>query len=606
MPHFARTAAGRILCAYLTFMMLVPGALAQHAAKAIQNAARDAGILLDDEFEYDAKLKTLVLAFDPSSPLDALQKFISLAKAAPIGANGVGQITVDQMCRFYQSLKSDPAFINHRDWRVFQASHGRFIDYLLYDGNSGCGAGPIKNIVLQNRPDGRYVWINLNNEINYRFQQGTYATRSKTLIYRISDKPEHASRLLQDFAKTGTNFNTLFKNISPNRVLQNQDAQEVATGITHVKEGAENFDQAKVLRTLETYDTLAIQPYDRNSYLLYRPQGYGNRQMEIGAFALMSPHAIADRGHGDSARPFEKGILVARSYEDNGRHAIDGRIGQVSMPPTLNNVAPEWKPVVEGTLESVNTLMDNHFNAIQNTGIGMLYGPKSDFAKMTQQQKDAFLSRTRRPGTAPPVPQETSCVGFVLDQLEVGYKNAGKEERWREIDRIVRENKGDGNFLLQELKKDGWTTIYFNPDTRNPTSQVASPSKERDHHIWTHSEVNRGNNYLSGVRLFNGERFSGIPIDKKMLDYRPTNPLQTTTQTQELMKLREAPMFVGIANGGYHVYLGAQGNVIESHSTRGPTDPTNIEIRPFSEWGLLQGESYLSGVIAVPPGSWRE
>jgi hypothetical protein len=606
MHRFARSTWGRLIGFYLCVGLFAPAALAQHVAKSIQDAARSAGLLLDNEYDYDAKLKTLVMAFDPASPLDALQKLASFAKTAPVGANGRGDISVQQLCQFYEKLKSDPAFINSANWKSFQAGHGRFLDHLLYNGNSYCGAGPIQSLVVQNAPDGRYVWINLKDKINYDFPGGNFSTRTKQVRYRVSDNPEHAAQLMSDYSARGTNFNQLFQKIHSNRVLQNQDAQEVATAMTHVQEGTFENDRAKVVRTLATYDTLTLQPINKDDYLLFRPKGNQYTQMEIGAISMIAPHALADKEHGGKDVPFRKGVAVMRSYEYNGKHAIDGRVAQVSMPAARNNVAAEWKPVVDGTLAAVNTTMDNHFDAIQNSGIGLMYGPKSDFAKMTPGQQAAYIAQNRKPGTAPPVPVETSCIGFVLKNLEAGYKNAGKAERWKEIDQIVRDNAGDGDFLLQELKKDGWTTVYWNPDVKNPTTQVLSPSKPNDHHIWTASEVKKGKNYLSGVKLPNGEKFTGIPIDEKMLDYRPTNPYKTTAQTEQLQKLRDAPLFVGIANGGYHVYLGSQGQVIESHSTRGPTDPTNIEIRPFTEWGLLQGEAYLSGVIAVPPGGWGQ
>ena len=593
------------MATFMSVLIFAPGALAQHAAKAIQRAAENAGFLRSGEPEHDAKLKTLILAFDPASPMDALQKLVTLARSAPLAANGRGNVSVQQMCSFYDGLKKDPDFINNPEWKSFRSSYGALIDQLLYGHSSTCGAGPVQSMWVQAADRARYVWLNLKDKLNIPFADGVYSTRSKQLRFKLSDKPEDASQILSDYAQTGTNFNKLFQKISDNRVLQNQDAQEVATAMTHIKEGADENDRDKVLRTLATYDTLSILPIDSNDYLLYR--GKTSRQnVEIGPIALLSPHGIAAKSGGHEAVPFRKGVAVVRTYQYNGALGIDGRIGQVSMPPTNNNVSPEWKPVVEGTLESVNTLMDNHFNSIKNSGIGLMYGPNSNFAKLDENQKSEFLARSRKPGSAAPVPQETSCIGFVLNQLEQGYKRAGRTDRWKEIDDVVRINNGDGNFLLRELKKDGWTTVYFNPDVKNPNTLVPGASKPADHHVWTASEVKKGRNYLSGVKLPNGDRFEGIPIDKQMINYRLTNPYDyaTTTETEEIQKLRDAPLFVGIANGGYHVYLGSQGNVIESHSTRGPTDPTNMEIRPFTEWGLLKGESYLSGVIAVPPGSW--
>ncbi|MEO5667836.1 MAG: hypothetical protein ABIR96_07255 [Bdellovibrionota bacterium] len=584
----------------LSLFIAVPPAFAQHAAKAIEDAARAAGILEDGTADRDAKMKTLVMAFDPASPLDVLQKIASLATSAPLLANGRGDISVQQVCKFYEGLKANPVYANNPSWKGTSA----FLEYMLYDKTSDCGAGPLQSLVVQSAPDGRYVWLNLDRPVEYNVPQGTFYTKSKRLCYRVSDNPDHAAQLMSDYATRGTNFNALFKNINTNRVLQNQDAQEVATAMTHVREGALDHDRAKVVRTLSAYDVVSISPINSADHVYYHAAGKPLQEVDIGAVALITPHAMAQKGAEPNGVPFKKGMAVIRSYEFNGAHSTDGRLGEVSMPPPKNNIAPEWKPVVNGTLESVNKTMEDHFNAVQNSGIGLMYGPKSDFAKMTDAQKASYISWNRKPGSAAPTPRETSCVGFVLNNLAEGYKNAGKSERWAEIDAIVRANDGDGNFLLQELKKDGWTTVYWNPDAKNPTQEVAHASKPPDHHIWTASEVKKGHNYLAGVKLHDGERFDGVPIDTTLLDYRPTNPYQTTPQTEALKKLQEAPLFVGIANGGYHVFLGSQGNVIESHSTRGPTDPTNIEIRPFTEWGLLEGESYLSGVIAVPPGGW--
>jgi hypothetical protein len=114
-----------------------------------------------------------------------------------------------------------------------------------------------------------------------------------------------------------------------------------------------------------------------------------------------------------------------------------------------------------------------------------------------------------------------------------------------------------------------------------------------------------GKGYMAGVLSF-GKIFEGIAVDYLMINYRPTDFLITDTNLEAHNLIRKIPFFVGVANGGYHVYMGAHGMVIESHSTRNPSDQTNIEVRPFNHFGLLRGESYLSGVIAVPPGDWMK
>jgi len=296
--------------------------------------------------------------------------------------------------------------------------------------------------------------------------------------------------------------------------------------------------------------------------------------------------------------------------------------------PWLETTDREWRPVVQGTVDSMNQAIEDHYGGIERTGVGSMFGPKSAYAKLTPEQQEAWLQANTKPGAlVKKKPQRTSCVDFVLTQLKAGYARAGKLDRFNELKNIVVAHNGQGAVLLQELQKDGWTMVYWNPDEKNPSTAIRNETDTQgnhrpSHHTWTASTVKNQGWYLKGVDLMTTEehaelqaRFPNIPINKKfpglpvdpqntVTNFRPTNPYQTAPNYNDLQKLYNAPMFVGIANGGYHVYAGTHGKIVESHSTRNPNDPTNLEVRDFSSWGVKPDEGFGSGVIAVPPGSW--
>jgi len=268
----------------------------------------------------------------------------------------------------------------------------------------------------------------------------------------------------------------------------------------------------------------------------------------------------------------------------------------------------EWAPVVEGTYASMQKSIDDHFNGLENTGIGTMYGPKSSYAQLTPEAQRDWILQRQFPGTMPPVPKRTSCIDFVLTQLREGYARAGKLERFNEIKAYVVANNGDGLYLLEKLKEDGWTTVYWNPDVQNPSQAIrtnddAQHNHRPTHHQWTAATVKNSGVYMPGIVNAAGTRFNGVKIDAVATNYRPTNYGQTADYNG-LARLENAPLFVGVANGAYHVYLGSKGKVIESHSTRSPHQASNIEVRDFSTWGMKPDEGFGSGVVAIPPGNW--
>ncbi len=71
--------------------------------------------------------------------------------------------------------------------------------------------------------------------------------------------------------------------------------------------------------------------------------------------------------------------------------------------------------------------------------------------------------------------------------------------------------------------------------------------------------------------------------------------------------MASAPLFVGVAHAGYHVFPGVDGQVIEAHSSRPLNWFNNLERTQFNplhkEGGPVwsKSEKYRSGVIALPP-----
>lgn len=310
----------------------------------------------------------------------------------------------------------------------------------------------------------------------------------------------------------------------------------------------------------------------------------------------------------------------------------------LQMPYYRNN---EWGGVVTGTVDKMNQSISEHFGQLERTGIGTMYGPKSSYAKLTPEQQKAWLASKKTSNShISKMPARTSCIDFVLEQVRAGYEKVGKGARFQELKRIVVANNGQGAVLLKELEKDGWTQVYWNPDVANPSTKIRKETDTQgnhrpSHHAWTASTVKNKGEYLKGVGLFTSddvstaaqkveamrqrfpdlaargliqEKFGGLRVDPKNMvtNYYPTDPSRTSQDRVGIQKLYNAPLGVGIANGGYHVYLYSRGKIIESHSTRNPNDPTNIEVRDFMSWGRNSDEGFGSGIIAVPPASWGQ
>lgn len=220
-----------------------------------------------------------------------------------------------------------------------------------------------------------------------------------------------------------------------------------------------------------------------------------------------------------------------------------------------------------------------HRDAVAATGIGTHYGDHSAYAALSDAEKRAFIDAHKTPGTTPPVPRESSCIGWALENVGAAYAAAGKGARWAEIERAVVRNGSKGTDLAKELQKDGWKAVYWNPDVKTPADGSAE-------HTYSAHLVRQGQPYY------------GIAIDGQVLNYRPTPGSATALDTSGLDKLAKVPFFFGVARGGMHTFVGTRAEVNDLHWSDDPTSATIIEQAPLKDF------PWLSGAIMVPPGSW--
>lgn len=262
----------------------------------------------------------------------------------------------------------------------------------------------------------------------------------------------------------------------------------------------------------------------------------------------------------------------------------------------------------------------------QKTGVGLFYGSKSSYSpiKKLQSASDTMWSDIDRfsyiktvlrkdfvhslssttaidsyvgslVGNQDQLPRNgdlemTSPVLWVLKHVKAAYTAAGKKERGEQIDRIVASSGDSPVVLIMELQKDGWHSIYWNPDVNTP-AETDQGKKSLHERSW--QEASRGE-YMNGK----------IKVDYSLINYRPSHRSKTKKTISSLRKLKRVPFWIGMANYGKHVFAGYHGNLSEAYSMEMPTSPRLIMNSEFANWsGHYKSEKLLSGIIMVPPGS---
>ena len=235
-----------------------------------------------------------------------------------------------------------------------------------------------------------------------------------------------------------------------------------------------------------------------------------------------------------------------------------------------------------GGAQSIELRMKQHSDSIEKTGIGRYFGDHSSWKTMSTADKEQWIKDNARPGVTPPSAssvKENSCIGWAMENVGAAYAAAGKSERWSEIQRVVVSKGSKGTDLAIELKKDGWQSVYWNPDAKNPSDGLAE-------HSFSATQVARGNGYY------------GVAIDAQVTNYRPTEGKGTRQDMSGIERLREVPFFFGLAKGGVHTFVGRKGEVNEFHWSEMPNSNHAIQQTPLEQFG------WNSGLIMVPPGTW--
>lgn len=236
--------------------------------------------------------------------------------------------------------------------------------------------------------------------------------------------------------------------------------------------------------------------------------------------------------------------------------------------------------------------IDHHQSFYRKWGISPFYGTGTDYAKMSESERQNYMRRMRLPTYLTQEMRPTSCVGFAMECFEEAFDATGQSDVWDRINRYARKNNSDGGAIIDALQELGWTVMFWNPDTSqnkqwDADEEADDPTNKKrfwGYHWYRNLTVNR-----------HGRYYKNFVDDKTTL---------VNFGTRVPRALTDAPLFLGTAHTGYHVFPGAYGHVIEAHSTRSLRDYQTIEeatFNPLKNGGAPRGK-YRSGLIAVPPG----
>ena len=243
------------------------------------------------------------------------------------------------------------------------------------------------------------------------------------------------------------------------------------------------------------------------------------------------------------------------------------------------------------------TLAD-HRNFFAQHGVSKYFGDRNKDLS-TLPKRRAELRRLGRPVALAELQVPMACVVLAKRALAAGFAEHGDASVWSRIDVHLRTNGHLGSDLVTLLGRLGWRTCYWNPD---PSKSEAWDAEDRrlvplvPGKTWM---PEWGGNAVHDLKVKERGLYGKVPISERSL--------LVAFGRQVPAAVKEAPFFVGIANGGYHVFPGSFGDVIEAHSMRPMTDLATIESAPFNP--LAKGGAprwspsvkYRSGVLALPP-----
>lgn len=237
--------------------------------------------------------------------------------------------------------------------------------------------------------------------------------------------------------------------------------------------------------------------------------------------------------------------------------------------------------------------LDYHHEFYARYGISPFYGDQSNFGIMSYSDKKAYLKRIGINPNLLSQLQPTSCVGMTLKCVGGAFQKNGEADYWARIKNFLDANGVDGTALQEALQQLGWKILYWNPDT----------AQDAD---WDYQEQSR--NFTNSNRFWGAHAYHWTMVQREPHGYDNNRvddwDLLVNFRLSPPLRFQQIPFFVGTAHGGYHVFSGLFGEVIEGHSMRSINDPNTIEsgeFNPLAIGGSPKGP-YFSGLAAVPPG----
>lgn len=310
------------------------------------------------------------------------------------------------------------------------------------------------------------------------------------------------------------------------------------------------------------------------------------------------------RTTGSSPRPQGDRVLLLQLLGGQSS-TIDASGGRPQEATTASKLPKATQLLGQGGKDSLLKETKAHEDQRAKTGVGKYYGAKSKYAELKKANpkfEGKYLDRMAKPGTEPAAPKETDCIKWSMQHLKAAYAKAGKSRRWARIESKVAKGGFKGTDLAKELHKDGWKPVYFNRDVAN------SPAKT-EHKYSADIALKGGLRYKDPKtgKMTVRKDYYGIP-GKQMAhitDYAPVSGEPGSAKSQATMnKLKKAPFYFGYVKGGKHTFVGHEGKINEQHWDKSPHEDGQFEQhKSLADFSKSQG--WHSGVIMVPPGSWK-
>ncbi len=265
------------------------------------------------------------------------------------------------------------------------------------------------------------------------------------------------------------------------------------------------------------------------------------------------------------------------------------------------------------TASCLNYTWYTHVGFFDRWRVSKYYGDRNR-SYATREQRLKALERYGAPLYLIDELEAISCIGLTLKCLQSGFESVQSDTAnriWQRLNTYVRKNGVSGVHLLEGLQKLGWLIFYWNPAPENMEEwdledQKLLPGRPVS---WNSGVVNENGQFIYhpgwGLHRL---RYQDVMAKNKYYTLKVDNRQSLVGFGTEVPEFfGTAPLMIGIAHAGYHVFPGTYGEVIEAHSSRPLNSITNLERAMFNPLHKDGGpawsrtEKYRSGVVALPP-----